>query len=134
MDDNNTEDNDDEEEEEKVGGGTSGGEDIVQQVERRTGTPLTKVRQGNFLPKSTFSADSFTVNVKPRCAIVGIKICVHVKDPVVHVRVVDYGNTTTPSMHRRLGSATSSLLIFPRESKTEFPMGEISVGQHSCER
>ena len=28
------------------------------------------------------------------------------KDPVVHVSLVDYGNTKTPSMHHRLGSVT----------------------------
>ena len=33
---------------------------------------------------------------------------------------VDYGNTKTPSMHRRLGSATLSQLGFPGESNFNF--------------
>ena len=45
------------------------------------------VRQGNFLPESTFSADSLTVSVKTLCAIACIYICAHIKDPVVHIRV-----------------------------------------------
>ena len=45
------------------------------------------VWQGIFLPESTFSADSITCVHKPPCAIACINICVHVKDPVAHVRV-----------------------------------------------
>ena len=37
------------------------------------------MRQGIFLPKSTFSADSLTVSVQPPCAVVCINICAHVK-------------------------------------------------------
>ena len=32
-----------------------------------------------------------------------------------------YGNSKTPSMQRRLGSATLSRLVFPRESNPNFP-------------
>ena len=44
---------------------------VAQLVERRTGTPLRKVRfpgaaRDFFLPESTFSADSLTVSVHPR--------------------------------------------------------------------
>ena len=39
------------------------------------------VRQGIFLPESTFSADFLTVSVHPPCAIACIYICAHVKDP-----------------------------------------------------
>ena len=35
--------------------------------------------------------------------------------------MVYYGNTKTPSMHHRLGSATLSQLAFPRESNLNFP-------------
>ena len=35
--------------------------------------------------------------------------------------LVDYGNTRTPSMHRRLGSTTLSQQAFPREGKLNFP-------------
>ena len=34
---------------------------------------------------------------------------------------MDNGNTKTPSMHRRLGSATLSQLAFPGESNPNFP-------------
>ena len=34
---------------------------------------------------------------------------------------VDYGNTKTPSMHSRMGSATLSQLAFPGESNPNFP-------------
>ena len=44
------------------------------------------VQQGIFLPVSTFSADSYGVCTPP-CATACINICVHVKDPVVSVRV-----------------------------------------------
>ena len=69
------------------------GGDVAQFVQYRTGTLPTQVRfpgadrQGIFLQKSTFSADSSTVSVHNPCAIACIYICVHVKDPVVHVRV-----------------------------------------------
>ena len=46
------------------------GEDAAQSAERRTGTPWvtfdSPVRQGIFLPESTFSADSLTVSVHLR--------------------------------------------------------------------
>ena len=34
---------------------------------------------------------------------------------------MDYANTETPSMHRRLGSATLSQLVFPGEGNLNFP-------------
>ena len=52
----------------------------------------------------------------------------HVKDPVVHVIMMDYGNAKTPSMRRRLNSATLSELAFPGGGggrKPEIPMGEV---------
>ena len=45
------------------------------------------MRQGTFLPESTFSADSFTCVRTPPCAIACINICAHVEDQIVHVRV-----------------------------------------------
>ena len=61
-------------------------------IERRTDTQPTQVRfpgaaQGIFLLESTFSADSLTVSVYPPCAIARTYVCVHVKDPVIHVGV-----------------------------------------------
>ena len=45
------------------------------------------MRQGIFLPESTFSADSLTCVRTPPCAIACINICAHVRDPVVYARV-----------------------------------------------
>ena len=44
---------------------------------------------------------------------------------------MDNRNAKTPSVHRRLDSATLSQLVFPGESKPAFPMGEIPLGQNS---
>ena len=105
------------------------GGDVAQLVERRTGTPLTRVRfrgaAKEWFSQSQLSvADRLSCGVRIHvCAIVCINDCAHVnKDPVVHVKSsVDYGNTKTPSKHRRLGSATLSQLAFPRESNPDFP-------------
>ena len=43
---------------------------------------------------------------------------------------MDYGNTKTPSMHRRLGSATVAA-VFPRGKQPGFPMEEIPLGQYN---
>ena len=40
-----------------------------------------------FFSESSFSADSLRCIRTPPCAITRIKICAHVKDPVVHVRL-----------------------------------------------
>ena len=40
---------------------------------------------------------------------------------------MDYGNTRTPSMHRRLGSATLSQLGFQQEKQIKFPIEEIPM-------
>ena len=34
---------------------------------------------------------------------------------------MDYGNTKTPCIHPRLGSATQSQVAFPREASPNFP-------------
>ena len=59
--------------------------------EHRTGAPLTQVRfpgaARDFSPRVNFYCRlSYGVRTPP-CAIACINICVHVKDPVVHVRV-----------------------------------------------
>ena len=43
---------------------------------------------------------------------------------------MDYGNTKTPSTHRRLGSMTVAA-GFPQEMQLEFPMEKIPLGQYS---
>ena len=59
-------------------------------VEERTGMLLMQVQfpsvARDFLPESTFSADSYSVCTPP-CAIACIYLCVHVKDSIVHVRI-----------------------------------------------
>ena len=69
------------------------GGNVAQLVELRTRTPLTQVRlpgaQGFFFfsPRVSFRCRSSYGVRTPSCAIACINICVHVKDPVVHVRV-----------------------------------------------
>ena len=68
-----------------------GGGDVAQLVERRTGTAPTQFpfpgAARDFSPRANFQCrPSFGVRTPP-CAIACIYICVHVKDPVVHVRV-----------------------------------------------
>ena len=61
------------------------------------------------------------VSVHPVCNRMH-SICVHVKHPVVHVRVRWIMETLkTPSIHRRLGSATLSQPAFPKDSNPNFP-------------
>ena len=67
------------------------GGDVAQHVERQTGTPLTQVRfpgaARDFSPRVTLQRRlSYGVRTLRR-AVACINICVHVKDPVVHVRV-----------------------------------------------
>ena len=67
------------------------GRGVAQLVERRTGTPLTRVRFADaardFSPRFYFQRRlSYGVQTPP-CATACINICVHVKDPVVHVKV-----------------------------------------------
>ena len=62
-------------------------------------------------PLQTLLQCPYTPTPTPRATTCN-NICVHVKDPVVQTSV-DYENTKTPNMHRRLGSATLSQLAFP---------------------
>ena len=74
---------------------------------RRWGKFDSSVRQGIFLPWSTFGADSLTCVRTITCIV---NICAHVKDPLVRVRfrwtMKKNKNAKTLNMHRRLGSAT----------------------------
>ena len=57
----------------------------------------------------------------PPCAIACIYICAYVKDPVVNVKSsVEYGNTKTPSVQRRLGRVTVTAGS-PRAGNPNFP-------------
>ena len=55
----------------------STGSGIAQLVER----PAEKTGKVFLLPESTFSFQCLTLSVQPPCAIAGINICVHVKNP-----------------------------------------------------
>ena len=88
-------------------------------VEHQTVTPPRQVRFPG-------AARDLSLRVNFQCrffygAIACIYICAHVKDPAVRVKsLVDYENAITPSMHRRLGSATLSQLAFPGEGNPNF--------------
>ena len=79
------------------------------------------VRQGIFLPEPTFSVDSLMCVRIPLCAITCINICVHITDPVVHVRVQWIMETLKhPACTVGLGSATLLLLAVPGDSNQNF--------------
>ena len=112
------------------------GGDVAQLVEHPTGTPLTQVRfpgagrdfslRVNFQYRLSYGARS-----SPG-ATTCINISALVKDPVAPCQsAMDCGNTKTPRMHGRLGSATLSHLAFPGEWQPKFSMGEIPLGQYS---
>ena len=98
---------------------------ILQFVQCRTGMSLTQVRfpgaARDFSPGVNFQCRlSYCVST-PLCAITCINICVHVRDPVIHIGLVNYGNTRTPSMRCRLCSAPLSQLAFPGEGNPKCP-------------
>ena len=100
-------------------------------MESQTSTPLMHLwfpcAARDFPPRANFQCRLCYGVHTPLCAIACISICAHVKHPVAHVTVVDYGHTETPSMHCRLGSMTVAA-GFPREKQPRFFMGEIPVG------
>ena len=58
----------------------------------------------------------------------------HVKDPVVHVRVGWIMETLKhPACEHKLGSATVTA-GFPQGKKPEYPSGKILEGQFSCKK
>ena len=67
------------------------GQEVVRRVKRWTGTPLTWVlipgAARDFSPGANFHYRLSYVCPYTPCAIACIHICVHVGDPVVHVRV-----------------------------------------------
>ena len=80
------------------------------------------MRQGIFLPESTFSADSLTVSVHLRVQKHALTYVHTLKIRCSCQSSVDYGNTKTPSMHSKLSSATLSQLAFPGgKSNPNFP-------------
>ena len=66
--------------------------DVAQLVERSTSTLLLQVEfpdaERNFSPRVNFQCRlSYGVHTSP-CAIACVNICVHTKDPVVHVSTI----------------------------------------------
>ena len=102
------------------------GGDVARLVERRTVTLLRQVRfpgaARDFSPRVNFLEKTLL-----RCPYTPVCNCMH-RHRCARSRScspcqisVDYGHTETPSMHRRLGSATLSQLAFPGESNSKFP-------------
>ena len=93
-------------------------------VEERTGMLLMQVQfpsvARDFLPESTFSADSYSVCTPP-CAIACIYLCVHVKDSIVHVRIQWIMETLKHPACTIAWVAWLSQLAFPREGNLNFP-------------
>ena len=79
------------------------------------------MRQGIFLPVSTFSADSLTVSVYSCAQSHAVTSVCTLKTRGPCQSSVDQGNAKTPSMHPRLGSATLLQLAFPGEGNPNFP-------------
>ena len=114
------------------------GGDIAQLIEHRTGTPPTQVQFSsvarNFSPRVNFQYRlSYGVH-KPPCEITCIYICVHVKDPVVHVRVHWIMETLKQPACTLDWVAQLSNLAFPQGRQPKYPMGEIPLGQYSCHK
>ena len=101
---------------------TKGG-DVAQLVEHRPVTPLTP-----WCGKGFFSQSQLSVQTLSRVSIhlrvpwhTLISKCIVKRSCSPCQSSVDYGNTKTPSMHRRLGSATRLQLAFPWENNPNFP-------------
>ena len=79
--------------------GLDGNGEEAQLVECRTGTPLKQfhspVRQGIFLPKSSFSADSVTVSVHPHVQSHALNLCARSRSCSPRQSSVHYENTKT---------------------------------------
>ena len=83
---------------------------------------ILRCGKGFFPTDSTLSADSRGCICTTPCPVACINIFVYGKKSCSPCQSsVDYGNTKTPRMHRRLGSGTTSQLAFPGESSPNFP-------------
>ena len=101
-------------------------------------TPLTQVRfpaaARDFCPRVNFQCRlSYRVRTPP-CAIACINICVHVKDPVVHVRVWWITETLKHSACT-VGWEVQPCCGWPSPGKaTQISHGKIPLGQYSCKK
>ena len=106
--------------------GESKGGDVAQLVEYRTGTLPTQVRfpgaARHFFSQSPLSVQTaLRCPYTPVCNRMHLHLCARYRSRSPCQSSVDYGNTKTPSMHRRLDSATLLQLAFPREGNPNFP-------------
>ena len=100
--------------------------DVAQSTERRTGTPLTQVRFPGaarcFPPRVNFQCRlPYDVRTPPCANRMHLHLCARERSRRPCQSSLDYGHTKTPSMHRRLGSATLSQLAFPGKGNPNFP-------------
>ena len=109
------------------------GDEIMPQTIRKLRQVWFSGAAKDFSPRVNFQCRlSYSVYTSQR-ETARINICAQVKDLVLHVMSsADYGNTKTPSTHRRLGSTTLSQLAFSRESNLNFqrePSGTNTCGK-----
>ena len=110
---------------------------VAQLVERRTGTPLSQVpcpgAAKDFSPRVNFQCGLSDGVRTPPCSIAGINICVHVKNPLVHVSV-RWIMESLKHPECTVGWQRDSVAAgFPQRKQPKFAMGEITMGQHSYE-
>ena len=72
--------------------------------------------------KGFFFQNQTSVQTLLRCPYTSVCSCMHLH--LCECQVIDYGNTRTPNIHLRLGSATLSQLAFPGEGNPNFPWGK----------
>ena len=95
-------------------------------VKPRTGTLPTLVRfpgvARDLSPRVNFQCKlSYVRSYTPVCNRIHLHLCARERSRSPCQSSADYGNTKTPSMHRRLGSATLSKLALPGERNPNFP-------------
>ena len=109
------------------------GRDVAQLVEHQTGTPLRWVHfpdaGSDFSPRVNVQCRLSYGVCAPPCATACINICVHIKDPVVHVRVRWIMETLK---HPACTVGWVAQLSFSRGKQPKFSMAEIPMGQYSC--
>ena len=111
--------------------------DVAQLVQHGTGTPLRLVwfpgAARDFSPRVKLQCRLSYCVCTPPCAITYINICVHVKDPVVHVRVWWIMETLQHPACTVGWVVWLSQLAFPREGSLNFPW-ENAYWDNSCKK
>ena len=115
------------------------GGNVAHLVELRTSTVLTQVQflsvAKDCFPRAAFQCRlSFSVYTSP-CAVACINIFTHIRASLVNVRVQSIMETIKKNtQHAPKGRTALPQLAFPMETNPNFPVGEIPMGQHSCEK